>query len=60
MAIKKKVWTEIEARNFLEKRGAEIKGNFIFLNPDCGGLSGGSALDFLLNYCDYFVTVNRR
>ena len=48
-----KRWTEAEAVTLLESRGAETKDDFIILDGCCKGLTGGSALDYLLNNHNY-------
>jgi len=50
-------WTDKEAINFLTGRGAEIIEKSIFVNSTLGGLTAGSALDYLKNYCKYKVYV---
>jgi len=47
-----KKWTERTAKAFLEKRGVVFRGKqIIFVN--LGGNGGGSAYDYLVNYCGY-------
>ena len=52
-----KRWTEAEAVTLLESRGAETKDDFIILDGCCKGLTGGSALDYLLNNHNYRLGV---
>ncbi len=47
--------TEHEAVDFLRNRGVTIIDKLIKLDGCLGGLSGGSCLDYLVNYKGYTV-----
>jgi len=49
----KKQWTKETALTVLNASGAEIKGKVIRFPNGLKGLTGCSALDYLVNYCGY-------
>jgi hypothetical protein len=58
MPVKKRVWTEAKAISFLKSRGMDVSNKVVHLNGQCG-LTGGSALDYLIGCCGYLVAVTR-
>jgi len=49
----KRKWTQETALAVITTNGAEIKGKFIIFKNGLKGLTGCSALDYLVNHCDY-------
>ncbi len=52
---KPKRWTEMQAVVFLQGRGAEVIDKTIKIDGCLGGLTGGAALDYLINHKGYRV-----
>jgi len=48
-----KKWTKEEALSYLNANGAGIKGRVITFSNGLNGLIACSAVDYLVNYCDY-------